>query len=124
MHSKIKGSLCELKIATRMIELGHIVSFPYGENSRYDMIVDVNKQLYRIQCKTGLYKADKKHENDNTINYYFDSIDYIASYCPQVNECYIISIKECPPCGLLCLRFDLPLNNQHKNIKWANDYIL
>ena len=26
-------------------------SIPYGDSEKYDMIVDINGQLYRLQCK-------------------------------------------------------------------------
>ena len=34
------------------MKLGYNVSIPFGEDSRYDFIVDINDKLYKIQCKT------------------------------------------------------------------------
>ena len=64
-ESQIKGISCELKCALKFIEKGFIVSVPYGNTSRYDLIIDAgNNKYFRIQCKTA-------HQNENgsyTIN--------------------------------------------------------
>ena len=50
-QKQIYGITTELIVAQKFIEKGYIVSIPYGSNSRYDMIVDNNKERYRIQVK-------------------------------------------------------------------------
>ena len=64
-ETQIKGMKCELECALKFIEAGFIVSVPYGNTSRYDLIIDAGNQKYfRIQCKTA-------HQNENgsyTIN--------------------------------------------------------
>lgn len=52
IDTKQKGNLTELECITALTELGYLVSIPFGEDSRYDCIVDINNNLYRIQCKT------------------------------------------------------------------------
>ena len=52
-ESQIKGLTTELKCMEKFIEYGFIVSVPYGNNSRYDLLVDLGNGKYvRIQCKT------------------------------------------------------------------------
>ena len=34
------------------MQLGYEISIPFGEDSRYDFIADINDKLYKIQCKT------------------------------------------------------------------------
>ena len=50
-QKQIYGITTELIVAQKFIEKGYIVSIPYGNNSRYDMIVDTDKNRYRIQVK-------------------------------------------------------------------------
>lgn len=50
-QKQIYGITTELIVAQKFIEKGYIVSIPYGNNSRYDMIVDTDKDRYRIQVK-------------------------------------------------------------------------
>ena len=64
-ETQIKGLTTELKCMEKFIEYGFIVSIPYGNNSRYDLLLDGGNGKYiRIQCKTA-------HLNENgsyTIN--------------------------------------------------------
>lgn len=48
---QISGISTELVVAQKLIEYGYIVSVPYGNNSRYDMIVDTDTDCYRVQVK-------------------------------------------------------------------------
>jgi PD-(D/E)XK endonuclease len=39
-------------------DVGFAVLLPFGENTRYDLVVDDGAELRRVQCKTGrLYKG-------------------------------------------------------------------
>ena len=64
-ETQIKGLTTELKCMEKFIQYGFIVSIPYGNNSRYDLLLDCGNEHYiRIQCKTA-------HLNENgsyTIN--------------------------------------------------------
>ena len=60
VEKKQKGNLTELQCITAFYEIGYSVSIPYGENSRYDFIADVNGHLIRIQVKTSSTKDDGK----------------------------------------------------------------
>ena len=47
-----KGIITELQVATYLIQLGYNVSQPFSQDSKYDLIVDVNGKLLRLQVKT------------------------------------------------------------------------
>lgn len=51
-YTKFKGNLTELKCLIGFMSMGFDCSIPYGDNSRYDMIVDVGDELLRVQCKS------------------------------------------------------------------------
>lgn len=135
-HStKTKGNISELKIALKLIEKGCSISFPYGENDRYDLIADYNGILYKIQIKTGKYEKEKgsiyasaqsikPHRNEvETINSrksYFGQVDFIGIYCPQLDKCYMVPIED-KKSGII-LRVDNPKNNQQKGIILAEQY--
>ena len=34
-------------------DAGYAVSVPFGENTRYDLVIDDGQRLARVQCKTG-----------------------------------------------------------------------
>lgn len=43
-----KGDIAELAVAQKFLELGYYVSFPFGDDSPYDLIVDMNGELKRV----------------------------------------------------------------------------
>ena len=49
MNSKSKGNIGEIKVASEFIKWGCIVSFPFGDNARYDLIIDDGDSLKRVQ---------------------------------------------------------------------------
>ena len=52
MNNKEKGNITELKCLLALKENGIDVSIPYGDNSRYDFVIDVNNKLFKVQCKS------------------------------------------------------------------------
>ena len=134
LDSKQKGILTELQCITAFNELGYHISIPYGENSRYDFIADIDGKLIRVQVKA----SSKKEKNaDGTISfscrsthsnssgnisrtYTKNEIDYFATYYNSV--CYLIPVEECST--EKTLRFEPPANGQTKGITFAKDYEL
>jgi len=89
-EKQIRGITTELVCMQKFIELGYIVSVPYGNNSRYDLLVDNGKTIWRIQCKTAkLYKNGSYYiqtcnkvantTQRKTKHYTKDEVDFIAS---------------------------------------------
>jgi hypothetical protein len=54
-HPKAKGDRTTLAVMLGLHEAGFAVSVPFGENTRYDLIIDDGTSLARVQCKTGGY---------------------------------------------------------------------
>jgi len=38
-------------------EAGFAVLVPFGENTRYDLVIDDGERLARVQCKTGRLRS-------------------------------------------------------------------
>ena len=131
--SKSKGDISEMKIISRLVELGHNVSTPIGDNCRYDIIVEKNSEFYTIQVKTGNYedgvvKFSSVSVNHDAFNNYrrdgYKNIDFIAIYCPQLDTCYICDTDNIPESPHVKLRIEPTKNNQNVGIRWAKDYKL
>jgi hypothetical protein len=55
--TKTIGDRSEAQVLATLIDAGYHVAIPFGENHRYDFIVeDPNGRLLRIQVKTGRLK--------------------------------------------------------------------
>jgi len=134
LSTKAKGNLTELQCITAFYELGYQVSIPYGENSRYDFIADINGKLIRVQVKTASICKDtegaisfstRSTRINSTQNishsYTKEEIDYFATYWE--NKCYLIPINETASTKKT-LRFNPPKNGQIKGIKFAAEYEL
>ena len=131
LTSKQKGNLTELQCLTAFYEQGCHVSLPYGENSRYDMIVDVNGKLIRVQVKTSSLKGEgaivfscrSSHVNSTgvkNIRYSAQEIDYFATFWE--GQCYLVPISECST--EKTLRFIPPRSGQLKGISFASEYTI
>ena len=129
---KVKGEIGESMILAELISKGMFVSIPFGENQRYDMIIDNGTRLFKVQCKTAWFKKNKK---DVLIfqttscwkggrQNYIDEIDLFAVYSEETKKVYIIFIDEAPSGGDMKLRLLETKNNQSKNVNWAYDYEL
>ncbi len=134
LSTKNKGNLTELQCITAFYQLGYQVSIPYGENSRYDFIADVNGRLIRVQAKTSSVKRDttgaisfatastRVNSTQNITHHYTkDEIDYFATYWE--NQCYLIPVEETSS-REKTLRFLPPANGQIKGVSFAKDYEL
>ena len=132
LEPKQVGNLTELQCITSFYELGYKVSLPYGENSRYDFIADVDGILIRIQVKTCKEKEDgvvisfpcqSTRVNSTKClhrSYSKSEIDYFATY--YKGQCYLVPVEECS--REKKLRFSKTKNNQGKGVNYAQDYEL
>lgn len=132
LTSKEKGNLTELQCLVSFYKLGYKVSIPYGENCRYDMIVDTGKHLLRVQCKTSKFVSDEcfsfacrstrvNSQGCHEQRYSKDEIDY---FCTFYNEkCYLVPVEECNSTEKK-LRFCYPSSGQKKLISLAEKYEL
>ena len=131
LTSKQKGNLTELQCLSAFVEYGCGVSIPYGDNSKYDFIADIDGQLFKIQVKTSSLKDENAikfscrttHVNCKGIKnerYSSNEVDFFATYWE--NQCYLIPVSECSV--EKTLRFAPPKSGQLKGITFAKDYEL
>lgn len=134
LTTKQKGNITEVECMLAFLRLGYNVLTPYGDCERYDFVVDIEGNLYKIQVKS----ANSNHIEEgyiefNTSNkttregkfvrhaYTSEQIDYfMTSYD---NKCYLIPVEECSTTQKR-LRFTPPKNGQTKGINFAESYEL
>ena len=92
--TKKKGDLAELRVACDLVAKGYRVAIPFGEDSDYDLVVDREGNLERVQVKyassaTGVIQVRcGSHSLTNgkvkrTKRYTAGSIDWLAVYDPE-----------------------------------------
>jgi hypothetical protein len=101
---KTQGDTAELKFMLLNQELGYFISKPFGDNCKYDLIVDNGEELQRIQIKSTSRKDTSSgmdcynclvcFGNDSKQRYNEKDIDYFAIYVIPENVWYKIPVKE------------------------------
>lgn len=124
--------MAEAAVATAAIELGLTVLRPICEGRRYDLVIDCEPKLLRVQCKmarrTGGVLAVPLQTNRCTPHGYVSTcytaneIDAVAAYDPEGRSCYLIPSSEAAGRRALYLRLEAPRNNQALKINWAQDF--
>jgi hypothetical protein len=91
--------MAEAAFVAKAASLGLCVSKPWGESSRYDLIVDNGRRLLRVQVKSahraGEYGGYTFHAHGNTSRVYGASeIDLLVAYVVPVNAWYLFRVEE------------------------------
>jgi hypothetical protein len=132
-HPKDIGDRSTLAVLLALSRAGYPVLLPFGENTRYDAVIDEGTRLARIQIKTGRLRLGAvrfaacstygHHANPAVVRRpYVGEVDYFAVYCPETTGVYLIPIEELNLRRQGSLRVDPPRNNQRIGIRLAVDY--
>jgi hypothetical protein len=129
-----KGAMAEAAITAAVIELGLVVLRPLCEGRRYDLMIDLEPELLRVQCKLARLLEGVLSVHLSTCRltpagyvsttYTANQIDAVAAYSPQLRRCFLMPISEVADRRAIHLRLDPTKNNQAERIKWARDYEL
>ena len=131
LTTKQKGNLTQLQCLSAFVEQGCGISIPYGDNSKYDFIADIDGHLFKIQVKTSSLKDENAikfscrttHVNSRGVKnerYSSNDIDFFATYWNNI--CYLVPVEECSTDKTL--RFAPSKSGQIKGISFAKNYIL
>lgn len=129
--TKSVGDLSEVVVLYALARLGHYVSVPWGENHRYDLIVEIDGSLKRVQVKTGrlrmgsiLFNAYSSHAHrGQPARSYRGDADYFGVYCPEVQRVFLVPVGDVTE-RVGCLRWERAKNSQSRKIRWADRYVL
>ena len=126
-----KGLTTELQAILFFVDKGFLVSIPYGNAGRYDLLVDNGQKIYRIQCKT----AHKNENNSYTINvsnsrmcsngnvvkhYTKDQVDYIMTFIEQ--QAVFIPVEAIENSRSKIFRAELPKYGAKSNCNLIKDF--
>ena len=131
LTTKQKGNITEMECILAFMKAGYKVSIPYGEDCRYDLVIDIANRLYRIQCKTS-HALDNpedgfKFKTKSVVitthgakesRYTKQEIDYFATV--YEGQCYLVPVDDCGQEKVL--RYRYPANGQKKGIALADNY--
>lgn len=110
------------------------MAIPFGDNQRYDLILEDGDKLLKVQCKMGrlingvisfMVSSNRRKTKEHGWGWvsYQGQIDLFGVYCPQVEASYLVPIEDVKNSSAY-LRLEPPRNNQVKGIRWAATYQL
>ncbi|HZZ00543.1 MAG TPA: group I intron-associated PD-(D/E)XK endonuclease [Candidatus Baltobacteraceae bacterium] len=129
--TKSIGDLSEATLLRAFVQLGYGVAIPWGENHRYDMIVEIDGALFKVQVKTGRLRmgsiqfnayTSHAHRNGGPRSYKGDA-DFFGVYCPDVQRVFLVPVEDVTE-RLGCLRWERTKNRQKRKIRLADPYVL
>ncbi|MEK9165596.1 MAG: group I intron-associated PD-(D/E)XK endonuclease [Patescibacteria group bacterium] len=100
MDTKLKADIAESAVATELLKRGFKVLKPLGDRLPYDLAIDINGKLLRIQVKSawfyrGAYKVDSRLTKTNRrrmLRKYYNKndFDFAIIYIQDLNIFYIM----------------------------------
>lgn len=129
-NTKDIGEISEGIVIAEFLRAGLTVLTPFGDNKRYDLVVEEGGRFYRIQTKTARFKDEGQLVFDTCSSYshrgkgkrsYRGDIDLFAAYSPDLDQVFLVPVNSVGT-SLGVLRTQAPKNGQKKNIRWACDY--
>ena len=106
-HPKDIGDRATLAVMLALREVGFAVLVPFGENTRYDLVIDDGARMLRVQCKTGRLRkgavlwsmcSNYGHQKNPRVVHrdYQGEVDYFGVFCPETQGVYLIPIADVP----------------------------
>ena len=128
-NTKRLGNVSEAKILASLLAAGHVVLQPYGDNQRYDLVIDDKGDFKRVQVKTGhltefnslSFSARSISSQGKNISDYHGQIEFFGVYVPEIDKCYLFPISKI---GKSSANFRLapPKKNYDCSGKYAVEY--
>ena len=135
VHPKDVGDRTTLAVMLALRDAGYAISVPFGENTRYDLVIDDGARTARIQCKTGRLRLGAIRfatcscyghhlRPGQSRRDYIGHVDFFAVYCPETSGVYLVPIEDIPVRVQAALRVEAPRNGQQRRIRFASEYEL
>jgi PD-(D/E)XK endonuclease len=132
-HPKAIGDRTTLAIMLALRQAGYLLLVPFGENSRYDLVIDDGLRLARVQCKTGRLRSGAvlfntcssyaHHPNPKLRRRdYSGEIDFFGVYCAETGGVYLVPIEDASLRSRGALRVVPARNRQTRGIRLAASY--
>jgi hypothetical protein len=129
-HSKQKGNLGFSATLKELHKLGYNVFTEIGDNSRIDMIVEVESKLIKLQVKYATetngkvtLKLQKSGPNGYRYTYTTLDIDIFSVYIPSIDKVIFVPAKlALKNTKAFNIRFIESKNKQNKFVHFINEF--
>jgi hypothetical protein len=129
-NPKAIGEMSEGVVLAELLKCGKVVLLPFGNNQRYDLVMDDDGQFIRIQVKTGWWLNGCIRFKTNSVNAftgrrttYAGMADVFMVYSEHTGKVYSVPVSECGT-SAISLRVEEARGGATSKIRWAKDYEL
>ena len=129
-NTKTIGEATEAFVLAAFVNAGFPVALPFGENQRYDLVIEVRGEFKRVQCKTArtLQGGSVLCFNTRTwyraqSNSYRNQADLFAVYSPHTKQVYVLPVDEVGETGVW-LRLTASKNHQELGVRYAEEHAM
>ena len=131
-NNLIRGDINELQCILDFQKRGYYCSIPFSKSCRYDLIVDIDNKLFKIQCKASSYHSEdgtlvmsttrSTTNTKETITYSYskEEIDYFYTSWKQYG--FLIPVEEAQTKKYL--RVNIPKQGIQSTMSIASDYLI
>lgn len=122
-----KGDVSTLKIAAALALKGEVILIPFSGSERYDLALDRQGTLYRVQCKTGRFRDGAVVFNTCSMpqgkrRHYKGDVDAFGVYCAELDAVYLVPIDRIKATTACWLRVDPPKDNRRRKFNAASEF--
>lgn len=129
-NPKAVGERSEGIVLAELMRLGCVVLLPFGNNQRYDLVVDEGGTFVRVQVKTAYelpggiaFKVNSVNAFTGVRRCYTGDADVFMVYSPHTDKVYRVPVSECGS-SQVKLRTGPTNGGATSKIRWARDYEL
>ena len=124
-----KGDATEALVLAALVRLGHRVLMPFSASAAYDLAVDLDGRLIRVQCKTLwprdnclLFNSCSTDHGRGRIDYR-DRADVFGVAWPEHGRVFMVPV-EIAATRVTRLRLVAPRNGQRIGVHLADDFLV
>lgn len=131
IHPKERGHQSEAAVLHELVKRGVTVLEPFGDNERYDFVINIEGKFYRLQIKTarienGRLQFETRSTGTLTRSIeketYAGDVDAFIVYSPDIERTFAVEIADAPATSM-SLRLKEPKKSS-PNINWAENHSL
>jgi len=130
MNSIFLGDYAELRAAAIFTKKGWVVSKPLTQNSTYDLIIDKNGVLKKVQVKSRQVRSNKICVELFTCMRNYKKIyketdfDLLVVYSQDLDQLALFDWDNLRDVKVLTIRIKEPLNSQKVGVTLFQDYLM
>lgn len=131
MNPKSIGEISEGVVLATLLKQGKPVLLPFGNNQRYDLVVDEGGEFVRVQVKTGWWANGCVAFKTNNVNAftgvrstYEGQADVFMVYSPHTEQVYRVPVEECGTSEIRLRVESVRSGSGGGRIRWASDYAI